>query len=179
MIHEPGHRVGYTVFADNTRYSKSKKLDAIGFLHDDCPWPGKGYVLEVKERQAGSRFPFTIFDREDNEGMDQAGHLQFVHDSRAFALLWFQEIRSKRRGKDKAALFTWGEWLLLRRDPPVREFKHAEDRDYKSVSLDDIIERYPWTEMIDYKGQWWSGLEAKQGFKVLPLLAHYGWWDPK
>jgi hypothetical protein len=175
-IWEKPHRVGYSVFADNTRYSKAKKIDAIGTMCESSRWPGLGWVCEVKERQgSNARFPFSIFDRDDNNGMDQDGHLQCVHDAGAFACIWFQEINGQRRGQgDRAVLFTWKEWLELKGDPPVREFKHADDTDYKSVSIDDILERYPWAEMIYHQGQWWSHLEVELGFRVeLPLLHGY------
>lgn len=166
------HRVGYFVQGVNVRHGP-KKLDYVGHL-----WGGMGFAIEVKERQTGSRFPFSLFDKEDNDGMDQHGHLSCIYDAGAYPAIWLQEISDpKRRGSDRAVLLMWSEWLELKEDPPVREFKSGRDPEpYASVSIGDIIERYPRSEMVYVKakgqgGRWYSRHEYENGCQPRKLFA--------
>jgi hypothetical protein len=157
------HRVGYFVQGVNVRHGP-KKLDFVGHL-----WGGMGFAIEVKERQAGTRFPFSLFDKEDNDGMDQAGHLNCIYEAGAYSAIWLQEVNGPRRGEDRAVLLLWEEWIALKENPPMRTFKSDRDPEpYASVSIDDILERYPWTEMVYAKvkgqgGRWYSRYEYENG----------------
>ena len=166
LIEVEYHRVGYFYHAQNNKWSKAKKIDYLGFLK--C---GRGFAIEVKERKTTDRFPFSLFDKDDCDGVDQNGHLTCVHNSGAVATIWLQEVNGPRRGKDRAVLLIWNEWLALKEDPPMRTFKNGRAPEpYESISLDEIIERYPHAEMVYHKGQWWSRFEADSGFKPRKLF---------
>lgn len=162
------HRVGYYYHAQNNRFSKSKKIDYLGFLKN-----GRGFAIEVKEitLPESKRFDFDKFSKKDNDGIDQEGHLTCIHNSSAVSTIWLQEKVAKRRGKDRAAFLTWEEWNELRTNPPMKTYKNGrEPRPYKSISLDDIFERYPHSEMVYHKGQWWSKFEADNNYTPRSLF---------
>jgi hypothetical protein len=152
IYENPHHRVGYFVPGYNVRHAH-KKLDFVGHLRG-----GMGFAIEVKERR--ERFSFSLFDKDDNEGMDQHGHLNTIWEAGAYSAVWLQEINGPRRGEDRAVLLLWDEWLELKENPPL--FQNGNPK--ASVSIDDILESHPHAEMLYVKvkgqgGRWYSRFE--------------------
>jgi hypothetical protein len=150
-----------------------KKLDFLGVLVN-----GMGFAIEVKQRREGSRFPLTLFDKQDNQGMDQAGHLDCLYNAGAYPAVWLQEIRGSSRGKDRAVLLLWCLWKGFRASPPMRMFENPELESvpYKSFLLEDVIDRWPHSEMHYVKirgrgGRWYSHYEYLQGCVASCLFA--------